>query len=93
VWFGESLPPQAWAAAERAAQACDCFLSIGTSAQVYPAAGLIDQALAAGAALLEINPEPTAYTAHAAISLRGKSGELLPRLVHASWPDPKQKRG
>lgn len=39
VWFGESLDRAALAGA-RAATACDLFLTIGTSAVVYPAAGL-----------------------------------------------------
>src|SRR5262245_59378851 len=40
VWFGESLPPDRWRDAEQSAQQCDCMLVIGTSAEVYPAAGL-----------------------------------------------------
>jgi NAD-dependent deacetylase len=87
VWFGESLPPAAWAAAEHAAQACDYFMSIGTSAEVYPAAGLIEQALRAGAAVLEINPQPTALSDQATWSLRRKSGEVLPAIVAQAWPN------
>ncbi len=41
VWFGESLPLDAWAAAESSCVATDVLLVIGTSAVVYPAAGLI----------------------------------------------------
>jgi NAD-dependent deacetylase len=51
---------------------------VGTSAVVYPAAGLI--ALARGA-VVEVNLEPTAASAQVAISLYGKAGEILPQLV------------
>ena len=60
VWFGEPLDQRIWAAAEAAAAHADVFLSIGTSAQVYPAAALIPFARAAGAFVVEINPEPSA---------------------------------
>ena len=46
VWFGESLPADAWRAAQLAAEQCDLLLSIGTSALVYPAAELPQRALA-----------------------------------------------
>ena len=41
VWFGEDLPAAAVEAAEEACAECDLFLSVGTSAAVYPAAGFI----------------------------------------------------
>ena len=40
VWFGEPLPSKIWQDAETAARQADLFLLIGTSAVVYPAAGL-----------------------------------------------------
>jgi NAD-dependent SIR2 family protein deacetylase len=60
VWFGESLDPEIIAAAEHAAAQADVLLAIGTSAQVYPAAGLIPRARAAGALSVEINPDASA---------------------------------
>jgi NAD-dependent deacetylase len=60
VWFGEALDPDILADAERRAATADVFLAIGTSSQVYPAAGLIPLARAAGALVVEINPEPSA---------------------------------
>jgi NAD-dependent deacetylase len=58
VWFGESLDPLVL---ERATEAtrCDVFLAIGTSAIVYPAAGLLYEARRLGAFTVEINPEAT----------------------------------
>ena len=41
VWFHEALPQDVWRQAGRAAGLCDCFLVVGTSAVVYPAAGLV----------------------------------------------------
>ena len=44
---------------ERALEACDLFVSIGTSGAVYPAAGFVQAARYAGARTVEINLEPT----------------------------------
>jgi NAD-dependent deacetylase len=60
VWFGESLDPAVLDAAVHDAQRADVFLTVGTSSQVYPAAGLVPLAHAAGALVVEINPEPAA---------------------------------
>jgi NAD-dependent deacetylase len=83
VWFGESLPPDAIEAAHRSASRCDLFFSIGTSAVVYPAASFPMVALHRGAYVVEINTEPTVITSQVHLSLRGKSGEILPKLVEA----------
>ena len=61
VWFGEPIDPGVLAAAE-AALDCDLALAIGTSAVVYPAAGLLSAARARGAFTAEINPEATPAT-------------------------------
>jgi NAD-dependent deacetylase len=58
VWFGEMLDPAVVARAH-AATACDVFLTVGTSAVVYPAAGLLHEARRHGAFTVEINPEAT----------------------------------
>src|ERR1019366_9154026 len=52
VWFGEFLPPGVWSKSELAASRAEAFLTIGTSAVVYPAAGLIDVAKAGGATVI-----------------------------------------
>jgi NAD-dependent deacetylase len=79
VWFHEMLPEDVWAAAAQAAGACDVFLVVGTSAVVYPAAGLIYAAQGAGARIIEVNLEPAVHGD--AIGLYGPSGEILPQLV------------
>ena len=81
VWFGEALPAETIAAAIDAAAACDLFLSVGTSAIIYPAAGLIEWALSAGAKTIEVNLEPTPITRLVTVALHGRAGDLLPRLV------------
>ncbi len=81
VWFGEALPADAIHLAAQAARSCDLFLVCGTSAVVYPAAALPDQAVSAGARVIEINIEPTPFTNYAHLSLRGKCGEILPQLI------------
>jgi NAD-dependent deacetylase len=81
VWFGEMLPDGVWERAETAAVACDCFLVVGTSAIVYPAAGLIAVARLNGAKVIEVNLEHTAATDQADVGLYGPSGEILPGLV------------
>lgn len=58
VWFGET--PLEMDRIERALWRCDLFVSIGTSGAVYPAAGFVQIAKAAGARTVEINLEPTA---------------------------------
>jgi NAD-dependent deacetylase len=85
VWFGEQLPEEVWGRAARAVASCDCFLVVGTSAVVYPAAGLIDAARGVGAGLIEVNLEPTVAAA-GAVGLYGPSGVILPRLVQLLQP-------
>ncbi|HYL37911.1 MAG TPA: NAD-dependent deacylase [Bryobacteraceae bacterium] len=81
VWFGEALPPRVWEAAEAAARSCGLFLVIGTSAVVYPAAGLAHIAKSSGARVVEINVAETALSREIDEFLEGASGELLPQLI------------
>jgi NAD-dependent deacetylase len=81
VWFGEALPTRVWQKAEAAARAADVFLLIGTSAVVYPAAGLAQIAKASGARVVEINIAETVLSDAIDEFLRGPSGELLPQLI------------
>lgn len=83
VWFHEMLPQDVWLAAAKSAETCDCFLVAGTTAVVYPAAGLVEIARAVGAKVIEVNLETSAVSHRVDVSLRGKSGAILPRLVEA----------
>jgi len=80
VWFGEPLPEGMMKEAEHAVAAAQVFLVIGTSAVVYPAAGLIPFAKQAGAKVIEINLEATAWSAAADCALHGPAGDWLPQL-------------
>lgn len=81
VWFGEPIPEAPLRIAAQAAAECDVFLSIGTSSLVHPAAGLAEIARAAGATIVEVNPDRTALSDAADLRLPGRSGDLLPRLA------------
>lgn len=83
VWFGEMLPPAAWSAAEKAAREAQVYLVVGTSAEVYPAAGLALIAADGGAKLFEINPSSTSLSRVFEGVLREPAGVALPRLLEA----------
>ena len=81
VWFGESLPTAAFQAAEYAARHCDLMLVIGTSGEVYPAAGLAFTAHQSGARVVVINPEPTPLDVVADLRLQTPAAVCLPGLL------------
>jgi len=59
------------------------MLVVGTSADVWPAAGLPLTAKMAGAQIVEVNPNHTSLTPHANYVLSGTSAEILPQLYEA----------
>lgn len=77
VWFGEAMPEGAMERAMAAVRTADVLIVAGTSAQVYPAAGLIPLARKS----IEINPEETAFSSEVTFSIRGPSAEILPQLL------------
>jgi NAD-dependent deacetylase len=77
VWFGESLPQRELDAATLACH-CDVFLTVGTSALVYPAAGFTYEALRRGAFTAEINLEPTPASVTVDLAVHGPADRLLP---------------
>lgn len=81
VWFGENLPYEVLKMAYEKSQSCDIFFTIGTSSEVYPAADLPHQAKSNSAYIVEINPNETSFTHYADLSLREKSGEILPEIL------------
>jgi NAD-dependent deacetylase len=80
VLFGEMLPTGAFEFASSKAAQCDLCFVIGTSALVYPAAGLPGIAKSAGAYLCEVNPERTPLSDLCDEVLTGKAGEVVPRI-------------
>lgn len=89
VWFGEALPVGVWNEAQRICSALDCLLVVGTSAAVYPAASLIEDAAAAGSTVISINTEPLGTSGALGtfgakhIELVGTASALLPELLEA----------
>jgi NAD-dependent deacetylase len=81
VWFGENLPADALEAAEHAARHCDLMLVVGTSGEVYPAAGLAFTAHQSGAKVVIVNPEPTPLDVVAEHRLRDTAAGCLPVLL------------
>jgi len=78
VLFGEMLPPGAFERAAESASQCELCFVVGTSALVYPAAGLPEVARMAGAYICEVNPEPTPLSDLCDEVLTGKAGAVLP---------------
>jgi NAD-dependent deacetylase len=83
VWFGEALPVESMQDATEAATGAAVFLSIGTSALVYPAAALPEIARRNGAYLVEINVEETPLSPLADEVVLGPAAEVLPDLLGA----------
>lgn len=81
VWFGEQLPDEPWRRAVEATEAADVMVVVGTSAIVYPAAGLAELALSRGTAVIEVNPEVTPLSGSVTISMRETASQALPGLL------------
>jgi NAD-dependent deacetylase len=83
ISFGQGLVREDLVRAQRAAEACDLLLAVGTTLAVFPIAGVVPIAKEAGARLVILNAEPTAMDDLADAVLRGLIGQILPRLVGA----------
>ncbi|WP_208347651.1 NAD-dependent deacylase [Pseudaestuariivita rosea] len=79
VWFGE-IPYHMDQIGEHLMQA-DLFVSIGTSGNVYPAAGFVQEARLAGAATLELNLEPSEGATLFDTARHGPASEIVPAWV------------
>ena len=79
VWFGEM--PREMERIYDALGACDLFISIGTSGAVYPAAGFVLEARAAGAHAVELNLEPSDGADLFLERIEGPATEIVPAYV------------
>lgn len=79
VWFGEM--PYYMEHIDNALQRADLFVAIGTSGNVYPAAGFVKQASAQGANTLELNLEPSQTAAGFDQAHYGRAVDIVPRWV------------
>lgn len=81
ISFGQSLVPEVVDRAMKAAADADLLVSIGTSLQVYPVAGVVPAAKSSGARVVIVNAQPTPFDGIADAVLRGAIGETLPRIL------------
>jgi NAD-dependent deacetylase len=81
VWFGELLPARAVEAAFAAAAEAEACLVIGTTGLVYPAAGVVHTAKAAGARVVVVDPGETEFDYLADVRLVGPAGGLVPQIL------------
>jgi NAD-dependent deacetylase len=81
VSFGQNLDPDDLRRAEEAATRCDLLLCVGSTLTVFPVAEVPHIASAAGARVVVVNAEPTAFDERADAVLRGQIADLLPAIV------------
>lgn len=81
VLFGEQLPFEVLAEAERRSRGCDLCIVLGSTLSVYPAALIPRYASESGAKLVIINLGPTELDSWADIRIEGKAGEIMPGIV------------
>ncbi len=81
ISFGQSLPADVLSEAAELTHACRCFLALGSSLVVYPAAELPAAAKRSGASLIVVNREPTPTDARADLVIHGDVSEVLPALA------------
>jgi NAD-dependent protein deacetylase/lipoamidase len=91
VSFGEPIPTDVLNQCVEHAARADLVIVAGTSATVYPAAGFAIEVKQRGGILVEANLYESEITPVCDISLRGPTGEVLPRLAAAVWELRKAK--
>jgi NAD-dependent deacetylase len=79
VWFGEM--PYQMDRISAAIAGCDLFISIGTSGNVYPAAGFVREARSTGARTVELNLEPSEGARYFAEAHHGPATQVVPAFV------------
>ena len=79
VWFGEM--PYHMDRIYQALADCDLFVSIGTSGNVYPAAGFVAEARRNGAYAVELNLEPSSGASSFDESIYGPASEVVPEFI------------
>ncbi|HEX5093261.1 MAG TPA: Sir2 family NAD-dependent protein deacetylase [Burkholderiales bacterium] len=80
ISFGQALVPEVIDRAMQAAAQAEVLLAVGSTLQVYPVAGAVPAAKAAGARVVIINAEPTALDDLADAVFNDSISEVLPRL-------------
>ncbi len=91
ISFGQPMPVVAMAQAEQATRDADLFLAIGSSLQVYPAAGLPRLAAELNIPMVIINREPTSLDSIADLVVNAEITPVLTKLIESS-PDLSQTK-
>ena len=81
ISFGQQLVPDVIDRAMRVAAEADVFVAIGSTLQVYPVAGAVEIARDAGAKVIIVNAQPTAFDAVADAVLPGSISAILPAIL------------
>ncbi len=82
VWFGELLPHEQMYASTAFAETCDLLLIVGTSGVVGGGYGFAELAKFARALIVEVNPQESALTHLADVSIRQPAAQALPQLFN-----------
>jgi NAD-dependent deacetylase len=86
VMFGELMPEAELDRASELAREAAMLLVVGSSLEVYPVAGLPEEALGAGARLAIVNRGPTPYDRRAVLRIDAAAGETLAAVVEELEP-------
>jgi NAD-dependent deacetylase len=81
ISFGQALVPAVIDRAMQVAAQAEVLLAVGSTLQVYPVAGAVPAAKAAGAKLVIVNAEPTAFDDLADAVFNEPISEVLPKLL------------
>ena len=81
ISFGQQLVPEVIDRAMRVAAEAEVFVAVGSTLQVYPVAGAVDIARAAGAKVIIVNAQPTAFDDVADAVLPASISEVLPAIL------------
>jgi len=82
IFFGENIPHHALHESQKFAEKADVVIVAGTSAVVYPAAGIPRTAKSRGAFIIEFNIEETELTRYDTdVFIHGPAGQTLTELV------------
>jgi NAD-dependent deacetylase len=88
ISFGQQLVPEVIDRAMQAAGEADFFIAVGTSLQVYPVAGTVDLARAAGARIVIVNAQPTPFDDVADAVFNQPISEILPAMLGSGARSP-----
>jgi NAD-dependent deacetylase len=86
ISFGQALVPAVIDRAMQAADDADVLLAVGTTLQVYPVAGAVPRAKAAGARVVIVNAEPTRFDDIADAVIQQRIGDVLPAICPDASP-------